>query len=114
MSEVEAALMTAIAERLDRHLSERDYEQGCRLACGYGGDDRSEHIAADLVTHVLADREAALRERVEALAEEAQHDIDQTNATPDPLTGRHSTMRAFVLVDDLRAALDQTRGPSDG
>ncbi|MCD2099596.1 hypothetical protein QNA24_29965 [Rhodococcus qingshengii] len=34
-----------IANLLDRHMSDRDYDQGCRLACGYSGDDRDEHLA---------------------------------------------------------------------
>lgn len=68
MSEVETTLAEVLASRLDRHLSERDFEQGCRLACGYDGDDRSEHIAADLAA-VLAPVVAAEVERaVEAAA----------------------------------------------
>lgn len=38
-----------LAELLDRHLSERDNDQGCRLACGYDGDERAEHLAAAIV-----------------------------------------------------------------
>ena len=34
-----------LASLLDRHLSDRDNAQGCRLACGYDGDDRCEHLA---------------------------------------------------------------------
>lgn len=34
-----------LASLLDRHLSDRDNDQGCRLACGYDGDDRCEHLA---------------------------------------------------------------------
>ncbi len=43
--------------------------------------------------------------RVEALAEAAQADMDAANAEVEAEAGRPSTMRAFVLVDDLRAAL---------
>jgi len=52
-----------------------------------------------------ADRADAKVARVEALATAKEDDTAQANATPDPLTGRHSTMRAFVLTTELRAAL---------
>ncbi|TCN51828.1 hypothetical protein EV641_109219 [Rhodococcus sp. SMB37] len=38
-----------LANLLDSHMSDRDYDQGCRLACGYSGDDRDEHLAAAIL-----------------------------------------------------------------
>jgi hypothetical protein len=35
-----------LAAILDAHLTDRMHESGCRLSCGYDGDEVSEHIAA--------------------------------------------------------------------
>ena len=34
-----------LANILNDHFTDRDYDQGCRLKCGYDGDDRDEHLA---------------------------------------------------------------------
>jgi len=38
-----------LANLLDEHMSERDFGQGCRLACGYSGEDRDEHLASAII-----------------------------------------------------------------
>lgn len=42
---------------------------------------------------------------VEALTDAADVAATEANATPNPLTGRHSTLAGFVLTRDLRNAL---------
>ncbi|MDF3308745.1 hypothetical protein P3H15_27380 [Rhodococcus sp. T2V] len=57
-----------LAALLNDHLSERDYEQGCRLKCGYSGDDRDEHLAdAILATGYRKPRTVTTIEELDAL-----------------------------------------------
>ena len=39
----------ALASILDRHVTDAAFEAGCRLSCGYDGDDLTEHIAQALL-----------------------------------------------------------------
>lgn len=64
-------MVRGLGDVLRPHFTERDYEQGCTLACGYDGDDRVEHLAHALAAHVLglvtAGKAEALREAAKEL-----------------------------------------------
>lgn len=51
MSEIDARRLRleALAGVLDRHVTDAAFESGCRLSCGYDGDDLTEHMAAVLL-----------------------------------------------------------------
>lgn len=36
----------ALASVLDRHVTDAAFDAGCRLSCGYDGDDLTRHMAA--------------------------------------------------------------------
>lgn len=92
----------SLIERLRKAEGERD-----RLASAYATAPSCEHVGTcrGLARAEAAERTAAAQaeviERLRTLAESKQAEIDRINATPDPLTGRCSTMRAYVLVEDL-------------
>ena len=57
-----------LANILDRHLTDRDYDQGCTRACGYDGDDRDEHLADVLLAAgVTLPRRIETSEELDAL-----------------------------------------------
>lgn len=57
---------------LEWHMTERDFDQGCSLACGYDGDERDAHLAkalAPVVAQMLADERERIARAIEALPE---------------------------------------------
>ena len=68
----------ALASVLDRHVTDAAFDAGCRLSCGYDGDDLTAHMARAVLSAVTnaevpgvtlaADREPdGLRAAVEAI-----------------------------------------------
>ncbi|NKS42281.1 hypothetical protein GS496_17165 [Rhodococcus hoagii] len=77
-----------LASLLDRHLSDRDNEQGCRLACGYDGEDRCEHLADAILAAGYS------RPRVVETFEELQ-------ALPDETVVRDSDDAVFEILQPV-------------
>ena len=66
LSERDVVLLAAL---LDRHVTDAAFEGGCRLSCGYDGDDLTRHMAeAVLASDWLAERDAAIRAEAKAEA----------------------------------------------
>ena len=78
-----------LANLLDRHMSDRDYDQGCRLACGYSGDDRDEHLADAILAAGFVRAGAA-----EALLEEIRTLVAADALVPSSNT--HYELRALL------------------
>ncbi len=57
-----------LVNRLDLHLTDREGMSGCRLSCGYDGDDRGEHLADVILADF--DRLASLLGYVKADADQ--------------------------------------------
>jgi hypothetical protein len=74
--------------------------------------ERADDMNEEIVNCRVLEYKAVIA-RVEALAVEAQDDMDRANAEVEAEAGRPSTMRAFVLVDDLRAALAEPESHDD-
>ena len=104
----------ALRQQVADLTAERDQWQ--RLAESRRRDARPQReealaLARAEAAEVKSAARAEVIERVRALAESKQAEIERINATPDPLTGRRSTMRAYVLVEDLLPLLADAPTP---
>ena len=100
-------MVRGLGEVLRPHFTERDYEQGCTLACGYDGDDRVEHLAEALAAHVLGLVAAGKAEAWdEALAAVGRGVIGAQNAHAE--RGHRDIVSALV---GLEGAIPRTENP---
>ena len=62
---------TELANILDDHMSERDYDQGCRPWCGYTGNARDEHLADAILAAGYRKVDIVSQEFLDSLPDEA-------------------------------------------